>query len=41
MQIVKLNEHKSALIILGSTDNDADRIIKVLRSSECTLAGAS
>jgi V/A-type H+-transporting ATPase subunit I len=32
MQIVKLNEHKSALIILGSTDNDADRIIKVLRS---------
>ncbi len=32
IQIVKLNEHKSALIILGSADNDADRIIKVLRS---------
>lgn len=32
MQIVKLNEHKSALIILGSFDDDADRIIKVLRS---------
>jgi V/A-type H+-transporting ATPase subunit I len=32
MQIVKLNEHKSALVILGSADNDADRIIKVLRS---------
>jgi V/A-type H+-transporting ATPase subunit I len=32
MQIVKLNEHKSALIALGSSDNDADRIIKVLRS---------
>lgn len=32
MQIVKLNEHKSALIILGSADNDGDRIIKVLRS---------
>jgi V/A-type H+-transporting ATPase subunit I len=32
MQIVKLNEHKSALIILGSSDDDADRIIKVLRS---------
>ncbi|HZD34418.1 MAG TPA: V-type ATPase 116kDa subunit family protein [Nitrososphaeraceae archaeon] len=32
MQIVKLNEHKSALIVLGSSDNDADRIIKVLRS---------
>ncbi|MGC1133071.1 MAG: V-type ATPase 116kDa subunit family protein [Nitrososphaeraceae archaeon] len=32
MQIIKLNEHKSALVILGSADNDADRIIKVLRS---------
>lgn len=32
MQIVKLDEHKSALIVLGSSDNDADRIIKVLRS---------
>jgi V/A-type H+/Na+-transporting ATPase subunit I len=32
MQIVKLNEHKSALIIFGSADSDADRIIKVLRS---------
>lgn len=32
MQIVKLNEHKSALIVLGSSDNDADRIIKVMRS---------
>jgi len=32
MQIVKLNEHKSALVILGSADNDADRMIKVLRS---------
>src|ERR687891_362403 len=32
MNIIKLNEHKSALIIIGSTDTDADRIIKVLRS---------
>jgi V/A-type H+/Na+-transporting ATPase subunit I len=32
MQVIKLNEHKSALLILGSIDNDADRIIKVLRS---------
>lgn len=32
MQIIKLNEHKSALIIIGSIENDADRIIKVLRS---------
>ena len=31
-RFVKLNEHKSALVILGSADNDADRIIKVLRS---------
>jgi V/A-type H+/Na+-transporting ATPase subunit I len=32
IQIVKLNDHKSALIILGSAESDADRIIKVLRS---------
>jgi V/A-type H+/Na+-transporting ATPase subunit I len=32
MQVIKLNEHNSALIILGSIDSDADRIIKVLRS---------
>jgi V/A-type H+-transporting ATPase subunit I len=32
MEFVKLNEHKSALVVIGSTDNDADRIIKVLRS---------
>lgn len=32
MQITKLNENKVALVVIGSADNDEDRIIKVMRS---------